>query len=195
MGRAAQYLPWRPHHHHPWKQDSTPGVREPVIRLGTAAVSQAVERIKTDGQLGHFFLSRQTGADWRGPGLQKVAVEREGLSSGFSHWAQPRKLHLPGTPGYLVSFGCFSALLVVWWCSWQLLEARALWSTPGLLEQRLGIQPFPLLAPTPAQSREPCGDSSPKISTSSAGGLGQPLVNSGLGSNFPQGHQDSLGRV
>lgn len=57
MGRAVPYLPCRPHHYHPWKQDSTPGVRELVIRLGTATVSQAVERVRTDGELGHFFLS------------------------------------------------------------------------------------------------------------------------------------------
>lgn len=59
MGQATPYLPCRPHHHHPWKQDSIPQGQELVIPLGTATFSQAVERIRTDGELGHFFLSHK----------------------------------------------------------------------------------------------------------------------------------------
>ena len=88
-------------------------------------------RIRTDEKLARFFLSQDCGGlervrPWKGSSRKRPEASE----------LNPRKPCLPRTPGYLVSSGWFSALLVVWWCSSQLLEAKP--SSPlSLLGQKL----------------------------------------------------------
>lgn len=130
MGRAAQYLPWRPHHHHPWKQDSTPGVREPVIRLGTATVCQAVERIKTDGQLGHFFLSDKLVQIGEGQAFRRWRLKERDFQVASATGLNQGSCTCQGSQGIWFPL---AVSRLCWWCGgvpgscWRLEPSGPLW--------------------------------------------------------------------
>lgn len=55
------------------------GVREPVIPLGTATFSKAAERIRTDGELGHFFLSHKLVQIGEGQAFRRWSLKETAL--------------------------------------------------------------------------------------------------------------------
>lgn len=126
-------------------------VRELVILLGTATFSNHVERNRTDGELGHFFLSHKLVQIGEGQAFRRWQLkERDSKPVGSTKEAVLAKN--ARVSGFLCLVLSSVGGVVG---SAQLQEARAPSSSLSLLGQGLSIQPFPLLPPPPHSPRNP----------------------------------------